>query len=187
VISARAGKTNVSLGKALEQIHSIAAHVEQKAQPKSSSCKAANFRLKAANYLLIEGSGGLLVPLGEGYTVLDLIAKLKCEVVVVSRNLLGTINHTLLTLRVLGQGIRANRSHPFSRPASVVLTDTAERDISCRTNPTFLAELIDPTPLVRLPYLGRRPSTPQSVIKNAQKLRNVLNAVLGLNKPVRSP
>src|SRR5262249_51966743 len=41
--------------------------------------------------LLIEGSGGLLVPLGEGYTVADLISKLNCEVIVVSRNRLGTI------------------------------------------------------------------------------------------------
>ena len=48
--------------------------------------------------LLIEGIGGVMVPLGEGFSVLDLIAKLGCEAIVVSRNRLGTINHTLLTV-----------------------------------------------------------------------------------------
>ena len=47
--------------------------------------------------LLIEGIGGLLVPLGEGFTVRDLVARLGCEVIIVSRNRLGTINHTILT------------------------------------------------------------------------------------------
>src|SRR5271165_6767216 len=46
--------------------------------------------------LIIEGSGGLLVPLGSGFTVADLIAGLDGRVVVVARNRLGTINHTLL-------------------------------------------------------------------------------------------
>ena len=41
------------------------------------------------------------MPLGEGFSVLDLIAKLGCETVVVSRNQLGTINHTLLTVDAL--------------------------------------------------------------------------------------
>src|SRR5262249_26270777 len=36
--------------------------------------------------LLIEGAGGLLVPLAPGYFVLDLIRDLRCEVIVVSRN-----------------------------------------------------------------------------------------------------
>jgi dethiobiotin synthetase len=56
---------------------------------------------KNSNFLLIEGSGGLLVPLGENYSVSDLISELDCEVLVVSQNRLGTINHTLLTVQAL--------------------------------------------------------------------------------------
>ncbi|MBG8555951.1 dethiobiotin synthase [Hymenobacter guriensis] len=53
------------------------------------------------NHLLVEGAGGLLVPLAPGFLVADLIAQLDLDVVVVSRNYLGSINHTLLTLEAL--------------------------------------------------------------------------------------
>ncbi len=52
------------------------------------------------NDLVIEGAGGLLVPLNEKDTILDLIPE-DCEIIVVSRNYLGSINHTLLTLETL--------------------------------------------------------------------------------------
>ncbi|MDM9631318.1 dethiobiotin synthase [Robiginitalea aurantiaca] len=52
------------------------------------------------NHLIIEGAGGLLVPLNENDTILDLIRP-EYEVVVVSRHYLGSINHTLLTLQAL--------------------------------------------------------------------------------------
>jgi len=57
--------------------------------------------LGAHDLLLIEGVGGLMVPLTETQTVADLIQMLKTPVLLVSRNLLGTLNHTLLTLRYL--------------------------------------------------------------------------------------
>ncbi len=52
------------------------------------------------NHLVIEGAGGLLVPLNERETILDLI-KNSYKVIVVSRHYLGSINHTLLTLSEL--------------------------------------------------------------------------------------
>lgn len=55
------------------------------------------------NHLIVEGAGGVLVPLNEQELVLDLIQKLGLEVIVVSRNYLGSINHTLTTLEVLKQ------------------------------------------------------------------------------------
>lgn len=57
---------------------------------------------KTANHLVIEGAGGLLVPLNEKDTVLDII-KNNYLVVVVSRHYLGSINHTLLTIECLKQ------------------------------------------------------------------------------------
>jgi dethiobiotin synthetase len=50
--------------------------------------------------LLIEGAGGLLVPLNETEFVADLIKALHAKVILVSRNYLGSINHSLLTARV---------------------------------------------------------------------------------------
>ncbi|QIX60412.1 dethiobiotin synthase [Hymenobacter sp. BT18] len=53
------------------------------------------------NHLLVEGAGGLLVPLAPGFLIADLIGQFDLDVVVVSRNYLGSINHTLLTLEAL--------------------------------------------------------------------------------------
>ena len=55
---------------------------------------------KTNNHLVIEGAGGLLVPLNDTQTVFDLI-KPNYKVIVVSRHYLGSINHTLLTVNTL--------------------------------------------------------------------------------------
>jgi len=55
---------------------------------------------KTANNLVIEGAGGILVPLNNTATILDLI-KPDYKVIVVSRHYLGSINHTLLTVKLL--------------------------------------------------------------------------------------
>ncbi len=56
-----------------------------------------------AENLIIEGAGGLMVPLNENEFVADLIKKLDAEVILVSKNELGSINHSLLTARVCKQ------------------------------------------------------------------------------------
>lgn len=61
-------------------------------------------RPKTQNHLVIEGSGGLLVPLNKKHTIIDLINK-DDAVILVSRNYLGSINHTLLSIEALkGRG-----------------------------------------------------------------------------------
>ena len=52
-------------------------------------------------FWVVEGAGGLLVPLNEGAMMSDLIAALGLPTVIAARSGLGTINHTLLTLTVL--------------------------------------------------------------------------------------
>jgi len=54
------------------------------------------------NHLVIEGAGGLLVPLNDNDTILDII-KSEYKVIVVSRHYLGSINHTLLSIEMLKQ------------------------------------------------------------------------------------
>ncbi|MCA8829728.1 dethiobiotin synthase [Hymenobacter pini] len=67
-----------------------------------------DFQLPATdNHLLVEGAGGLLVPLAPGFLIADLAQQFALDVVVVSRNYLGSINHTLLTLEALqARGMR---------------------------------------------------------------------------------
>ena len=55
---------------------------------------------KTDNHLVVEGAGGLLVPLNDTDTILDLIQP-NYKVIVVSRHYLGSINHTLLTVNLL--------------------------------------------------------------------------------------
>jgi len=56
---------------------------------------------KTKNTLIIEGAGGLMVPLNKKEFILDLVKKLKAKVIIVSKNELGSINHSLLTAAVL--------------------------------------------------------------------------------------
>lgn len=53
-----------------------------------------------SNHLVLEGAGGLLVPINNKQTVLDII-KPDYKVIVVSKHYLGSINHTLLTVNLL--------------------------------------------------------------------------------------
>lgn len=57
--------------------------------------------LQSANHVVIEGAGGLLVPLTRHLLIADLITFLKTPVILVSKNYLGSINHTLLTIEAL--------------------------------------------------------------------------------------
>lgn len=55
---------------------------------------------KTKNHLVIEGAGGILVPLNETKTIVDIIQP-DYQVIVVSRHYLGSINHSLLTIEAL--------------------------------------------------------------------------------------
>ncbi|WPU96865.1 dethiobiotin synthase [Mucilaginibacter sabulilitoris] len=53
------------------------------------------------NQLVIEGAGGLMVPLNDNFLIIDVIKQLNARVILVSQNYLGSINHTLLSLLAL--------------------------------------------------------------------------------------
>ena len=56
---------------------------------------------KTDNSLVIEGAGGVLVPINDKDTIIDLISQLHSQVILVSNLYLGSINHTLLTVEAL--------------------------------------------------------------------------------------
>ena len=58
---------------------------------------------QTSNHLVVEGAGGLMVPLNEHDVLIDLIQQLQIPVILVSRNYLGSINHTLLSFEALKQ------------------------------------------------------------------------------------
>jgi dethiobiotin synthetase len=53
------------------------------------------------NHLIVELAGGIMVPLNDRETNIDLIKKLNIPVILISKNYLGSINHTLLSVEIL--------------------------------------------------------------------------------------
>ncbi len=99
--------------------------------------------------MLVEGAGGLLVPITATTTFADLFARWSCDLVLVSGNRLGVINHTMLTLLAAkSAGLRVR---------AVVLTSLTGRDASIAeaTNFDALHQLLPDTPLVRFPWVDR--------------------------------
>lgn len=156
--SARRHRNHVPIQKVTRHIEAMLARLGGDL-PSSASTRS---------YLLIEGSGGLLVPLGEGYTVLDLIVRLNCDVLLVSRNQLGTINHTLLSLRALRAAL------PRRSSLKTVLMDPPIPDFSTASNPAILREWTRPAPLVQLPFLGRNCLTSSAIKRAANRCRQRL-------------
>jgi dethiobiotin synthetase len=98
-----------------------------------------------ADALVVEGVGGLLVPLTSGYLVRDLARDLGLPLVVAARPGLGTINHTLLTLeaaRAVGLSVRATVLTPWP----------ADPDDVARSNRETIARL-GAVPVATLPPL----------------------------------
>lgn len=78
----------------------ISPHAAAKADKISIDLKKIK-RPKAPKILIIEGAGGIMVPLNDKQFMIDLIHSLKAEVILVVQNYLGSINHALLTCEAL--------------------------------------------------------------------------------------
>ncbi len=82
----------------------LAASPHQSAKEEKITINLNEFHLpKTSNHLIVEGAGGLMVPLNETDSIIDLIKKLDIPVALVARNYLGCINHTLLSISALIQ------------------------------------------------------------------------------------
>jgi dethiobiotin synthetase len=111
--------------------------------------------------VLVEGAGGLLVPLTRQKNFLDLAARLDLPMLVAARNILGTINHTALTVTVASQRCRV---------LGIVLnTLTAEvQDASQASNAEAL-QIWGRAPLLGiLPYVPE--ATPESLLKQSESI-----------------
>ncbi|MGH9001037.1 MAG: ATP-dependent dethiobiotin synthetase BioD, partial [Acidimicrobiia bacterium] len=80
-----------------------------------------------ADAVVVEGAGGLLVPVTDGVTMADLAARLGSRLVVVTRPSLGTLNHTALT-------VEAARARGLDVAGLVVSGWPAEPGVTERTN-----------------------------------------------------
>jgi dethiobiotin synthetase len=90
--------------------------------------RAIRIMSEGADVMLVEGIGGIMVPIDPRHTVLDLVRWLQIPALVVARAGLGTINHTLMTIAALRQanikvaGVVINR-YPTDTPPSAEETN----------------------------------------------------------------
>ncbi|SUX48677.1 dethiobiotin synthase [Chryseobacterium indoltheticum] len=82
----------------------LAASPHQSALEEGILINSNDFKLpETQNNLIVEGAGGLIVPISDDEFIIDLIEKLNLPVALVVKNYLGCINHTLLSLMALEQ------------------------------------------------------------------------------------
>jgi dethiobiotin synthetase len=81
--------------------HPVSPHLAAKLSGKQIELKDFELPEHPNSHLIVEGAGGLLVPLNEQHLMIDLIDHLQLPVIIVAQSGLGTINHTLLTVNAL--------------------------------------------------------------------------------------
>lgn len=120
--------------------------------------------------LLVEGAGGLLSPLGEDFSLLDLIERTRGDVLIAAPNRLGVLNHTLLTVEVLG--------HRGIKPVGVALVDHGSRDVSHNSNLEDLEIRLHGVPVVPVPFLENYTPDPIFIWSRAVHLKEELRRLI---------
>ena len=105
-------------------------------------------QLRSAGYtLVIEGAGGVMVPVAWDYTVLDMAERCDLDAVVVARAGLGTLNHVALTVLML-------QSRHIAVRGIVLNGRGPSPDLAESTNPSALARMLPALRVVEVPHQG---------------------------------
>ena len=124
----------------------LAARAEGKEIDRKLLHDGLDYWLACSDIVLVEGAGGLLSPLGESDYVADLARNFGFPILIVARNALGTINHTLLTLhaaQTFREGLKIagiilnNRAPPDNDPS----TTSNRQELAFRLSVPILAEV----------------------------------------------
>ncbi len=146
----------------------LAARRERKKVTLAETVQFLKDAAQQCDVLLIEGAGGVLSPLGEGFSARDLIAQTRALPLVVCADRLGVINQGLMALAALPPQAAAS--------ARLVLSGGSPRDLSQTTNSKMLMELLGPDRVHTLPWVK-----PEELAgKLSAKLRQQLAAIVAL-------
>src|SRR3990167_68924 len=110
--------------------------------------------------MLVEGAGGLLTPINEAYTVADLIKLLNLPIIIIAASRLGTINHTLLTVRYA-------QSNGIEVKGIILNYPTLSTDEALSTNQAEIKRFANVPVLGELPfcYADRAPKMVKKYLK----------------------
>jgi len=118
-----------------------------------------------SDYTIVEGAGGVLVPLDREHTIADLAALMDLQTVVVARNELGVLSHTLTAIEAL------RRRKVSVRAVVLNHVDRSRReDLSRSSNAEVLAELLPRIPVLRAP----RVQSPADLVDSTRELAKLL-------------
>jgi len=116
--------------------------------------KAFNILSQKHDFIIVEGVGGLFVPIAKNYFVTDLIKDLGLDLVIVSRPELGTINHTLMSVNIA-------KNHGIN-VCGIIINNLRKNKIGLaeKTNPDVIRKL------TKVPILGIIPYRAKELPKN---------------------
>ncbi len=127
--------------------------------------------------LIVESAGGLLSPYAPGLTTADLAAALHLPLLLISRNALGTVNHTALAIAEIRRralpllGIVLVNTHPTPSPDQ-------------ESNSSLIEDITGLSPLGILPYLpSREPPNLAAALRNNIDTQPILAALLAQPLP----
>lgn len=124
VLAARGERKRLMLAEVLAQVRAVARRIE---------------------FVLVEGAGGLLSPLGKAFDNRDMVVALRATPVIVVPNRLGAVNQARLVLAALPGSARTR--------AQIVLMGQRGADVSERTNARLLAEFEPEVIITQLPWM----------------------------------
>lgn len=127
VLAARQAKRRVRLAQVVKHIHRVA---------------------EGFQAVVVEGAGGLLSPLGEGFDSRDLLLALKATPFIVCPNRLGAVGQVRLVLAALPKRV--------ARQARVVLVTPKQKDLATKTNFHLLSKYVPQEHIRHLPWLSGR-------------------------------
>ncbi|MEK6691104.1 MAG: dethiobiotin synthase [Nitrospirota bacterium] len=149
---------------------SVASELEGVRIDISRILKTFDIMKKRHDIVIIEGAGGILVPVYKDYLFLDLIRDLGLPVLIVARPWLGTINHTLLTIRC---------AQEYGIPVIGFIlnyTKDLKQDPSEKTNPLVIKRLSN-VPLIGIfPFIRNLKNNPERL--KVFDTENILNGIL---------
>ena len=122
-------------------------------------CRAAG---RSGDVTLIEGIGGVMVPLNDRHTVLDWMVALTCPVILVTGSYLGSLSHALTSIDALGPRSIAIRT--------VVVNETPGSTVPLTETVATLARFAAPIPVVALPHLPATDTTHPAIAQIAAML-----------------